>query len=182
MVIPLAAIAVGIGLFLYESGSDADVRGIVIALISAASFSVYTIISKRILPKWGGMALTTLSFLIGCFLLGVFMLIRGTVFFAEVTGAILPQLVYLGIVVAGIGYYLYFLSIRLTSAITASTAFFMKIALGPLFSLILLHEKMSLAMVLGMLCVLSGAALMLYLRKGETAVVWKKDAAGRRVS
>ena len=49
-------------------------------------------------------------------------------------------LLYLGIMITGLGYLFYFLAMEVSDAATASIVFFVKPALAPIFAVITLHE------------------------------------------
>lgn len=75
-------------------------------------------------------------------------------FWKGITYSNLAILLYLGVIVIGFGYLLYFLAIDVTSATTASIIFFIKPALAPLLDLIILKENISFHTGIGIVLVL----------------------------
>ena len=73
-------------------------------------------------------------------------------------GGNLLIVLYLGIVVTGLGYVFYFLAMDETSASTASVVFLIKPALAPVFALIILAESIPVNTLLGIGCILMGSA------------------------
>lgn len=146
-------------------GFGADLRGIWIAILSALSFSLYGVISRTRVEKYGSFALNSLTFLIASAMLFVYLTVSHIPTFSGINAGNIVQVAYMGIVVTGIGYWSYFLAMRETSAVTASTVFFIKPALAPILSLVFLHEVMKVNTVLGVLFVLAGSFIML---RGKT--------------
>lgn len=168
--------------------------GIMLILLSAVTFSVYSVISRKRSGIYGGLALTCFSFLFGS--LEMFLLIMLTrlapisAFFNEIglnafasvpiLGGLsmqsLPSLIYIGVFVTGLGYTFYFMAMEKTSAATASLVFFIKPALAPLIALLVIHEPITLNMAIGILLILTGSAISfiygIKISKNES----KKDA------
>lgn len=71
----------------------------------------------------------------------------------------LPNLIYIGICVTGFGYAFYFLAMGATSAATASLVFFIKPVLAPLLALIILHDPITVNMVIGIVFILAGSLI-----------------------
>lgn len=143
------------------AGMNSDLRGIWIAILSAVSFSLYGVISRTRVEKYGSFALNSLTFLVASAMLLVYLTVRQIPTFAGINPGNIVQVAYMGIVVTGLGYLFYFLAMKETSAVTASTVFFIKPALAPILSLIFLHEVMKVNTVLGVLFVLAGSLIML---------------------
>ena len=135
-------------------------------MILAAFFSgLYTIAGKTITAKIGTYAQTSLSFLLGCGVLLIIMLIAGKPVIANVADNI-PITLYTGIFVTGIGYFCYFKSIELADAATGSFAFFLKPAIAPVIAMIVLHETVLWNTVVGIALILVASLLnIMYQRK-----------------
>lgn len=158
----LALCLVGLGFFLNPLGGiHSDLTGIWLAILSALTFSLYGVISRIRVEKYGSFALNSLTFLVACAMLFVYLTVRHIPTFTGITASNIIQVAYMGIVVTGLGYLFYFLAMKETSAVTASTVFFIKPALAPILSLIFLHEVMKVNTVIGVLCVLAGSFVML---------------------
>ena len=75
------------------------------AVLSSMIFGLYTAYGKRRIAKIGGMTQNAMSFLFGCGVLLIFMLLAGKPVIRGISLQTLPILLYLGIFVTGLGYY-----------------------------------------------------------------------------
>ncbi len=153
---------VGIVLIFNPFTKAAEPLGMLLALAAAITFSLYTVTGRLRLEKLGGLILNSFSFLAGCLLLLVALLLFRQPIISGITGANLPTLLYLGIFVTGIGYLCYFSAMKYTSVITASIVFFIKPALAPILAFFLLDEKIDLFMAGGILLIMA-AAIFIFL-------------------
>ena len=115
------------------------VIGIVYMLLAAILFGAYTIAGKVSVQKMGIMAQTSISFILGSLILFIIILITGKPVIAGVADNIVLVL-YVGIFVTGLGYFSYFMAIKLADASTGSLAFFLKPAIAPVMAVIFLQE------------------------------------------
>lgn len=104
-----------------------------LALLSAITMGLYTVISKKFIKAVPGVVQNAFSFIMGGFALAAVVLVSG-ISVAPTTGN--PALnwgilAYLGIVVTGIGYAAFFKAIEFGSATVASSAFLIKPVLSP---------------------------------------------------
>jgi len=157
MILSVIASVVGILLIFNPFSVSADIKGIVYAVIAAVTFSIYTVVNKTKIEKYGGLILNCFSFLIGDALLLIILLFYKIPLFSGLNSSNIWEILYLGIFVTGIGYLSYFEGIKRTSAITGSMVFFIKPALAPMLSLAILHEKITLNTGLGIICIVFGA-------------------------
>lgn len=167
MLIALFASILGILLIFNPFRMNPDIKGIVFSIIAAVTFALFGIIVKTGIPKYGGLVINSISFLIGDGLLLICLLFFKIPIISGIQGSNILQLLYLGIFVTGIGYLCYFEAMKRTSAITASIVFFIKPALAPILSLIILSEKITLNTVAGIICIVS-ASLVVFLRTVKT--------------
>ncbi len=115
------------------------VIGIVYMLLAAVFFGAYTVAGKVSVQKMGIMAQTSISFLLGSFVLLLMILVMGRPVLAGVWDNF-PLVLYTGIAVTGLGYFSYFMSIKLADTSTGALAFFLKPAIAPVMAVIFLHE------------------------------------------
>ncbi len=158
-VLSLAASISGILLIFNPFSASPDIKGIFLAVVAAVTFSLYTVINKTRIEKYGGLVLNCFSFLMGDALLLLFLLYYRIPILGGVGSSNIWHLLYLGIFVTGVGYWCYFEGMKKTSAITASMVFFIKPALAPVLSLLLLGESIKVNTGLGILCIISGALI-----------------------
>lgn len=148
-------------LFIFNPFSGAaDIKGMLMALIAAVCFSLYTVIGKTRIQKYGGIILTSFSFLMGVIMLYVIILIMGRPVFSGIGTHNILQLLYLGIFVTGVGYFCYFSAMKHTTAIMTSTVFFIKPALASILSFIILREHLAWNTLAGIVLIIFSSILM----------------------
>ncbi len=115
------------------------VIGILFMLLAAIFFGWYTVAGKISVKKMGIMAQTSISFIFGSLVLLVIMLFMGKPIVAGVAENWLA-VGYISVFVTGLGYFSYFMAIKLSDATTGSIAFFLKPAIAPVMAVIFLGE------------------------------------------
>ncbi|MDD2217801.1 MAG: DMT family transporter [Eubacteriales bacterium] len=151
--------------------------GITLSIISAIVFSLYSISSKHLSKSYGGLAVTSYSFIFGSVqLLAVILLakieivgdflssIGLTLFvdvpiFAGITVETLPLFLCICALNTGFGFYCYMKGLELTSAHEASVTFFIKPILAPIFAVILIKEHIPFNMIVG-ICFFAAASFI----------------------
>lgn len=154
-----------------------SVKGIIFTLLSAVTFALYGVIGKGKSKEYGGIVLSSFSFIMGSIEMFIIMLISRISFvssFLDKSGlkifsnipilhnvniSNMGSLIYIGIFVTGLGYVFYFLAMDETSASTASLVFYIKPALAPIFASIVLKEVISINMILGILLIIVGSCI-----------------------
>lgn len=136
-----------------------NAQGLLITLLAAAAFGLYTALGKRRLAKIGGMAQNCLTFLFGDVALLIVMLCTGIPVVEGITLQSLPVMLYLGIVVTAAGYFFFVKAIALSGPSNASIAFFIKPVLAPIVALIVLKEPITINFVIGVVFILIGSYL-----------------------
>jgi drug/metabolite transporter (DMT)-like permease len=175
-IVSLALSIIGIIVIMNPLNLGLDIKGIVLAILAALTFAVYSVVSKTRSAYYGSMVLNSFTFLAGDLVMLALILLSniksvsdffvshnmGTFasipIFHGIGGGNLMIVLYLGIVVTGLGYVFYFLAMDETSASTASIVFLIKPALAPVFALIILAESIPVNTLLGIGCILLGSA------------------------
>ena len=152
-----------------------DPTGALLAILSAAMFSFYSVFGKKRTPRFGGIAVTCLSFLFGATELVALLLFGRTAAGASLYGALglkifidvplfeniplsaLPALLYICCINSAAGFVCHMMSMEKTSAQEASLIFFLKPIIAPIFALIFLKEEIPLNMIVGIVCFLAGS-------------------------
>lgn len=135
--------------------------GILLAAASALLFSLYCVIGKKLMKKHTALVQNSFSFVSGSCILFILLLLNGVNPFLNITYNNLFNLLYLGIGVSGLGYLLYFLAMKETSAIQASTVFSIKPVLAPVFSYFILGDSIQKNIIFAILFVSIGSYLNL---------------------
>ena len=120
-----------------DFSSGTNLTSVIYALVSALSLSLYTVLSKKYMKKIGGVIHTALSFFFGSIVLLFGILTTGIKVVPILTTENVFLLIYLGIVVTGIGYWAYNMAIEKGGAMTASLAFFIKPILTPVVTFLI---------------------------------------------
>ena len=152
-----------------------DPTGALLAILSAAMFSFYSVFGKKRTPRFGGIAVTCLSFLFGATELVALLLFGRTAAGASLYGALglkifidvplfeniplsaLPALLYICCINSAAGFVCHMMAMEKTSAQEASLIFFLKPIIAPIFALIFLKEEIPLNMLVGIVCFLAGS-------------------------
>jgi len=154
---------------------DGNAVGVALTVLSAAVFALYTVLGKT-RSRIGGLATTSLSFILGSLELLVLVIVSRIPVVAAFMGraglaafafiplfkgldlSTLPVFLYVGFGVTGLGYAFYFLAIEKTSTATAAVVFYIKPALAPVLALLFLGESITPNTLLGMALVIAGSA------------------------
>lgn len=168
---------IGIMIIVNPLHMTGSATGIILCLLSAITFALYSVVGKKKTAEFGGVVFTCVSFLFGSIEMAAIMGLThiapianmfksiGLPSFANIpfiqgiTPATLPNLLYIGVFVTGLGYCFFFLAMEATSASTASLVFFIKPALAPFLALALIGEPIHLAMICGIILIISGSAI-----------------------
>jgi drug/metabolite transporter (DMT)-like permease len=137
--------------------SGLDIRYLGYALLSTVLFGLYSACSKRRIGRIGGMAQNAFSFLLGSGVLLLLMLPADIPVLRNIGPADLPCLLYMSVFVTGIAYIFYLRSIELSGPSVASIAFFLKPIMAPILAFLVLHERFTLSLMLGVLFILLGS-------------------------
>ncbi len=153
--------------------------GIALALISTLLFALYGVLGKKECQRFGGLTVTCGSFLFGGTEMFLFILLtkipavaqwfagQGLDLFANIplfggySWDVLPVVIYICLVNSGLGYACYFMAMEETSASETSLIFFFKPILAPILAFLILHEAITLNMLLGIACILAGSLVSL---------------------
>ena len=140
--------------------SMASALGPLLVMGSAVVFALYTVLGKRLTVKGtDSLVMTSLSFIAGSLMLLPAMLIMKIPIMAFDT-ALIPFILYLGIAVSGIAYMSYFYGLANVNTSTGSLIYFVKPVLAALFSVIILHESLSVRFYAGTAVIIAGLVVV----------------------
>lgn len=142
------------------------VKGVTFMIVAAIFFGLYTVAGKISVKKMGIMAQTSISFILGSLVLLIIMLFMGK---PVVAGVIDQWLIvaYVSIFVTGMGYYAYFMGIKLSDATTGSITFFLKPVIAPFFAVIFLSEIILWNTYIGMAFILVASLINIKQKRKE---------------
>ncbi len=130
------------------------VLGVVLVLIGAAAFGLYTVMGKKATDQVGIFVQTSFSFIEGSIVLAVINLIIGRPIIAGINMDNILPVLYVSVFVTGLGYLFYFIAIKYSNAVTGSVTFFIKPAIAPILAVLILHESIYWNSIVGIILVL----------------------------
>ena len=153
-----------------------DPVGIVLVLLSAATFALYAVLGKKMCARYSGVAVTCFSCLAASVQMIVLMLashippladiLRETApmfadipFFSGYRPDNLLNVLYICVGVTAGGYACYFMGMEATSAMQGSLVFFFKPVLAPILAMIVLGENIPWNMWAGILLMLAASVV-----------------------
>lgn len=148
--------------FCLDTSMGESLPAIGLALLAAVSFSVYTVFSKKHLRSFPAIVQMTLSFLCGDLVLLLVLLGIGDNVVTGLNMSTVGPLVYLGVVVTGIGYWAYFKALEVGGPSIAALAFFIKPLLSPVIALMLNGVSLTWNVLVAAVLVLAGSCLNTY--------------------
>lgn len=176
-IISLVVSIIGMVVIMNPANMTSSVSGIVFTLASAVTFALYGVTGKKKSNRYGGIVSSCFCFFCGSLEMLVLILISkistvahyltniGIKKFADISILqgiglnTLPNLIFIGIGITGLGYTFYFLSMEETSAATASLVFYIKPALAPVLALIILHESIAVNTIAGIILIITGSCV-----------------------
>lgn len=177
---------IGVVCILNPFNVQGDIKGILLAILAAVTFSLYSVVGKMRSERYGSIVMNCFTFFAGEFIMLAVILLSNVAAVVDVNKKLglsilsnipiisgvnmenILVIIYLGVVVTGLGYLFYFLAMDETSATTASVVFFIKPALAPVLSLIILQENIPFNTMLGILFILIGSYITFVGKKNKT--------------
>ena len=160
----LAAVALclsGIFVLARDRASGVSLTGLLLMLTAIIIFAFYTVLFKKMTPRYGALPITAATGLIGGFFIlplafgveGMPLAMYGT---ADWMG-----IAYLAFIGTALGYFLFIYGMGHVEAGTGSMAFFLKPFLAALFAWMVLDEALTLPLLIGGAFILGGMAVAL---------------------
>lgn len=150
--------------------SGKDILGILLALLAAVTWSLYTVLSKKRISSYGGYVFNFFAFCFGVITLFGILIFTGRPVFSGINFSNFLILLYMGIFIKALGYVFYLGAVRETSAVTASTVFLIKPALASILSVAILGESIESSMVIGILFIIGGSYINFLSNKKQEIV------------
>lgn len=131
------------------------------ALLSAASYGLYTVIGRKVSVRIGSLKMNSYSSLAGSLmLLPVLLILNKPVFSFDYSGIV--QVIYLSVFVTGLAYLTYFKGLTITGASSGSLVFFAKPAIASIIAVVFLHETLTPNLIIGTVLIILGIVLSIY--------------------
>lgn len=132
---------------------------VVFAILSALTFSTYTVLSKKFMTKVSGVIQSGFAFVIGSVILLVALLIGGIEVVGGISTSNIWQVLYIAVFVTGMGYWAYFGAMKNGGAQTAALAFLIKPILTPFAALVINDIPLNSSIIISVILVVIGASL-----------------------
>jgi drug/metabolite transporter (DMT)-like permease len=148
------------GLRLRGGGETMNLIGCALSLLAALSFTIYSVVGKRILSRNDPLIIASLALLSGAVLLSIFAGV--TKGYTEVIAAGTPiflLMVFLGLTMIGIAYPLWFTCLKRLPASHVSIYIYLTPVFAVILSLIILKERFFWLFWLGAACILGGIVI-----------------------
>ena len=130
--------------------------GILLMTGSLITFALYTVLSRKVMPRYGALVITCFAGLIGSFFLfGISIILEGNPVPVLLTCS-WWGILYLSVFATAIAYWAFFFGVIEVGASKGSMFFFLKPFLASIFAWIVLGEQITRSIVLGGLFVLAG--------------------------
>ncbi|MBN2311858.1 MAG: DMT family transporter [Candidatus Hydrogenedentes bacterium] len=148
-----------------EPSATFSLSGLVFAVASTASFSVFTVIVKRVAGRFAGLPFISLCILFGAAYLAPVMLIEGEASTLAELEALWVPVLYLGAIATGVSYYCYFAGLERVEATQAASVAFLKPPLAAVLAAVWLGESISWNVGAGLALVLGGLYFVVFVSR-----------------
>lgn len=173
LAIGLLGIVFMINPFQMEQGNT--FAGISFTILAAVTFGLYSAMGRTSIRRLRGITQTSLSFLFGSVFMIPILLIMDRPILEGITTDNIVMVLYIGIMITGLGYLFYFLAMGVSDAATASIVFFVKPALAPVFAVIALHEVIGVNGLIGILLIFIGSYINLREQRAKKMILSEKE-------
>ena len=141
--------------------------GIVFAILAAITFALYTVLTKWAVSQYGNLITNSVSFLFGGIVLSGINLVIGKSMSFTPSWHNIWLILYLGVIITGLAYILYFEAMKELSAAKASFYFFLKPALATLLAYFFLGEQLSALQIGGIVLIMVALSRRLWINLYE---------------
>ena len=152
-----------------DFSAGTNLESVLYGVFAALSFSLYTVLSQKFTKKFGGIVQTSIVFLMGSIILFIALLVMRVDVTPDFSPNTLSILIYLGVLVTGIGYGCYFKAIEKGGAIMASLAFFIKPILTPFVTLVINGIMPDLKVFGAVACIVAASYFATYKKTDRTS-------------
>lgn len=142
-----------------DIGAGSNMLSIVLVLLSAIIFSVYTILCKKCIHRFDGSIQTGISFFIGSSVLMLILLVCGVDIIGGITASNIPEIGYLSVIVTGFGFLLYFTVLKKAGPYVAALTYLIKPVLTPFAAWIVNGIVPDYTIIIAVILVAIGAAI-----------------------
>ena len=127
--------------------------GVSFTIAAAITFGLYSAIGRTSIHRLKGLTQTSISFILGSAVMLPILWLSGKPVLAGITSDNILMILYICIMITGIGYLFYFLAMEKSDAATASIVFFIKPGLAPIIAVIALGDVIGLNGYVGIILI-----------------------------
>ncbi len=175
LLIGLIGIVFMINPFKMEPGNTP--LGVCYSIVAAITFGLYSAMGRTSVKRLRGITQTSISFILGSIVMIPILLVMDRPIFTGISTENIWIVLYIGVMVTGLGYLFYFLAMAKSDAATASIVFFVKPALAPIFAVIALHEVVGINGLIGILFIFIGSYINLREQKARKIIALSEEEA-----
>ena len=136
-----------------------NLLSIILGILSALTFSVYTILCKKYLSHIGGVIQTGITFFIGSVILLIILAILGIDILSDISSSNILLVLYISVLVTGVGYWAYSLALKKGGPQIAAIAFFIKPILTPLATFLINGIVPNYTIIIALVFMIAGVFL-----------------------
>lgn len=141
--------------------------GIILAILAGITFALYTVLTKWAVAQYGNLVTNSVAFLLGGIILSIINLISGESMAFAPSIKNISLILYLGVMVSGLAYVLYFEAMKQLTASRASFYFFLKPALASILAYFFLGEQLGSWQIGGMILIMLALSRNFWVRLYE---------------
>jgi drug/metabolite transporter (DMT)-like permease len=139
--------------------------GIIFGILASITLAYYTVISKKYIIKFGSSLFFFVAFFSGSITLFLASLVMGEDMTLKINLNNILRLFYLGVIVSGLAYVLYFNGLKKISTTTGAMMFMLKPIIAAFLAHIFLHEKLNKYQLIGLGLVILGLSVNVFGKK-----------------
>lgn len=170
-ILGLALALVGIALLILGEGDFGSAKylnlplSIVFGLGCSLTFGLYTVLTKRLIQSHGNPLTNSVSFLGGAAILFLYNALAAKPLLFPLSTRSVGIMLYLGVIVSGISYLMFFEGMKRLGAAPASMYFFLKPVIASLLAVLFLPEVLSPLQIAAILVIVTGLTLSRVLKR-----------------
>ena len=139
-----------------SSMNSNNMIGILLGIASSITFSLYTVLGKKIIPTMGGLVFNTLSFLFGSIAMIPILVFWKIPLFRGISVTNFMYIIYIGTIVTAFAYIFMFKGFSILQVNAGSLVFFAKPIFAGILSFILLGETFTRSFIAGSIFIMIG--------------------------
>lgn len=146
-------------LFSADLTQGSNILSIILGILSALIFSIYTVLCKKYLSHIGGVIQTGITFFISSVILLIVLSILGIDILGGISRSNILLVLYISVLVTGVGYWAYSLALKKGGPQIAAIAFFVKPILTPLATFLINGIVPSYTIIIALIFMIAGVFL-----------------------